>query len=63
MSGIQVVLGASGGTGNAVARALADRGHGVHGVNREPFGPFEITPNADAIATILDRHREPDGRA
>jgi nucleoside-diphosphate-sugar epimerase len=33
-SGIHVVLGASGGTGNAVARALHERGHRVRAVNR-----------------------------
>ncbi len=34
MGGIQVVLGGSGGTGNAVVRALLERGHRVRAVNR-----------------------------
>ena len=33
-NGIHVVVGASGGTGNAVARELADRGHRVRAVSR-----------------------------
>lgn len=51
--GIHVVLGASGGTGNAVARALAERGHRVRGVNRA--GDAELPEGIDRAAADVTR--------
>ncbi len=44
-NGVHVVLGASGGTGNAVARALVERGHRVRGVNRA--GDADLPPSIE----------------
>ncbi|HEU4355386.1 MAG TPA: NAD-dependent epimerase/dehydratase family protein [Actinomycetota bacterium] len=46
--GIHVVLGASGGTGNAVAGALADRGLAVRGVNRA--GDADLPEGVERVA-------------
>ena len=47
-NGIHVVLGASGGTGNAVARALAERGHRVRAVNRT--GDADVPEGIERVA-------------
>ncbi len=55
MSEIHVVLGASGGTGGAVVRALAVRGHRVRAVNRSGDADVpEAVERAAADATRLE---------
>lgn len=63
--GIHVVLGASGGTGNAVARALAERGHRVRGVNRAGNAdlPEGIERAAADVTRADDLRRALDGAA
>jgi len=52
-NGIHVVLGASGGTGNAVARALAEQGHRVRGVNRR--GDADLPETVERVAADVTR--------
>jgi nucleoside-diphosphate-sugar epimerase len=52
-NGIHVVLGASGGTGNAVARALAERCHRVRGVNRG--GRADLPEGIERVAGDVTR--------
>lgn len=52
-NGIHVVLGASGGIGNAVARALAERGHRVRAVNRR--GNADLPEAIDLVAADVTR--------
>jgi nucleoside-diphosphate-sugar epimerase len=52
-NGIHVVLGASGGTGNGVARALAERGHRVRGVNRA--GDADLPEGIERVAGDVTR--------
>jgi nucleoside-diphosphate-sugar epimerase len=47
-TGTHVVLGASGGTGNAVARALFERGHRVRAVNRA--GSADVPDGVERVA-------------
>jgi nucleoside-diphosphate-sugar epimerase len=51
--GLHVVLGASGGTGNAVARALLERGRTVRGVNRA--GDAELPAGIERVAADVTR--------
>jgi len=53
---IHVVLGASGGTGNAVARALAERGLPVRGVNRA--GDAELPETVERVAADVTRSEQ-----
>ncbi len=50
---IHVVLGASGGTGNGVARALADRGHRVRAVNRK--GDADLPEGIERVAADVTK--------
>jgi nucleoside-diphosphate-sugar epimerase len=61
--GIHVVLGASGGTGSAVARALAERGHRVRGVNRSGDAdlPEVVERAAGDVTSSEDLRRVLDG--
>ncbi|HEY7668530.1 MAG TPA: NAD-dependent epimerase/dehydratase family protein [Actinomycetota bacterium] len=52
-NGFHVVLGASGGTGNAVARALAERGHRVRGISRA--GDAELPEGIERVAADATR--------
>jgi len=50
---LHVVLGASGGTGNAIVRHLADRGHRVRAVSRK--GEAGLPAGVEAVAAdIMD---------
>jgi nucleoside-diphosphate-sugar epimerase len=52
-NGIHVVLGASGGTGNAVTRALSERGHRVRAVNRK--GDADLPEGIERVAADVTR--------
>lgn len=53
-----VVLGASGGAGNAIVRALSDRDHAVRAVNRT--GTAQVPDGVEAVAAdITDRRGAP----
>jgi nucleoside-diphosphate-sugar epimerase len=54
--GIHVVLGASGGTGNAVVRALAERGHRVRAVNRA--ADADVPPGIERLAADITKTDE-----
>lgn len=56
VDGIHVVLGASGGTGNAVARALAERGQRVRGVNRR--GDADLPEGIEPVAADVTRSED-----
>lgn len=51
MSGLQVVLGSSGGAGNAIARALHDAGFEVRGVNRS--GSADLPQGIEQVAADI----------
>ena len=48
---LHTVLGASGGAGSAIARALVDRGHRVRAVNRS--GDADVSPGAERMAADI----------
>lgn len=63
--GLHVVLGSTGGAGNAIARALAESGHAVRAVNRSGRAdlPHHIETMAADIASPTDAARAVEGAA
>ncbi len=55
-NGNHVVLGASGGTGNAVARSLDERGHRVRAVNRA--GDADVPEGVERVAADVTRSED-----